>query len=102
VATTTVAALLVTEPVAFEDGKQYILCPTAPDSTLLFRKHGLPPPVPTTTTAAAVASSSSSAVATNGEDDVHGARMSIATTDHLDSLEELSYYFDDVDTLRHA
>ncbi|DBA05075.1 TPA: hypothetical protein N0F65_000763 [Lagenidium giganteum] len=78
----------ITEPTAFEDGKQYILCPTPSDFTAILRKHGLPVP--------------SSEAGNDGGAGRDSERMSIATTDQLESLEELSYYFDDHGTLRHC
>ncbi|TMW58470.1 hypothetical protein Poli38472_010029 [Pythium oligandrum] len=77
----------ITDPHMFEEGKQYILCVSPADFEAILRKSGIPIP-----------GASNGAAAGRGSDD----RMSIATTDTLESLEELSYYFDDVGTLRHC
>lgn len=77
---------VVTEPTAFEDGKQYILCLTPSTFEAVLTQQGLPIPP----------GSSGNGVAPRGE------RDSIVTTGHLESLEELDYYFDDSGTLRHC
>lgn len=77
---------LITDQGALEDGKQYILCPSGVEFEAVLRKHGLPVPP----------GSSSSGAGRRSE------RESIAMTDQLESLEDLSYYFDSSGTLRHC
>lgn len=75
----------ITDANIFEDGKQYYLCMNQSDYEVLLRTHGMPVPVNDAASDAA-----------------RTERQSIATTDQLESLEELSYYFDDAGTLRHC
>ncbi|CAH0481949.1 unnamed protein product [Peronospora belbahrii] len=77
----------IIEPMACEDGKQYILCTSADDAVLLQKQRF----------GDSSASSITGSCKTNAL-----ARESIAFTDQLESLEELDYYFDDHGTLRHC
>lgn len=90
----------ITDPQQFEDGKQYILCSTILVLDAILLKHGLP-------------SSSSNShqnaqlppphpASAPGRLSSRDSRASIAMTDQLESLEELSYYFDDSGTLKHC
>uniref|UniRef100_K3XAS6 Arb2 domain-containing protein n=1 Tax=Globisporangium ultimum (strain ATCC 200006 / CBS 805.95 / DAOM BR144) TaxID=431595 RepID=K3XAS6_GLOUD len=79
---------LITDASGLDDGKQYILCPSTMEFEAVLRKHGLPVPAPPP--------GSASGLGRRAE------RDSIATTDHLESLEDLSYYFDSSGTLRHC
>lgn len=80
----------VTDPAALEDGKQYILCESPAVYQRLMRESGL------------------SAPPEAGEGDAEAAGADarrdsvLATSEHLESLEELEYYFDDSGTLRHC
>lgn len=81
----------VTDPAAFEDGKQYIVCETPAVAQRILQEHGL----------AAPGGDEGEAAASNGRGDAMRDSV-LATSEHLESLEELDYYFDDSGTLRHC
>jgi serine/threonine protein kinase len=84
----------ITEASVLEDGKQYILCMSSSDFEAILRKHGLPVP--------GGGGSNGNGAAGHQSNGARDERQSIAMTDQLESLEELSYYFDDAGTLRHC
>lgn len=98
----------ITAASALEDGKQYILCPSPVEFELILRKHGLPVPGGSSSSSSSVistddtASTSSNHSSSSGFGGRRSERESITTSDQLESLEELSYYFDDSGTLRHC
>ncbi|TYZ67416.1 hypothetical protein PybrP1_003218 [[Pythium] brassicae (nom. inval.)] len=91
---------VVTETAALEDGKQYILCPGVAEFEAVLRKHGLL--VPGATVSSSSPSDDDNLSSSAGFSGRRSERDSLTSSDQLESLEELSYYFDGTGTLRHC
>lgn len=98
---------VVSRTAALEDGKQYILCPGITEFEAVLRKHGLPVPESsasssTGTHVSSSASDDDTVSPSSGFSGRRSERDSLTSSDQLESLEELSYYFDGTGTLRHC
>lgn len=95
----------ITSASSLEDGKQYILCPSPVEFEVILRKHGLPIPEGSGVSRSNSVTDDTASTSSNHSSGFGGRRSereSIATSDQLESLEELSYYFDGSGTLRHC